>query len=360
MIVIRAKNVQDALWRGMGLLGTSGVKRDSRNGTVLMAPEPVTTVYENPTERVLFWQPRDANPFFHLFESLWMLAGRNDTAFVCEFVKRMSDYSDDGETFHGAYGYRWVQHFGFDQLQPIVEALWKNKDDRRQVLQIWDATADLGKQGKDFPCNIAVHFQVNVNGALDMSVFNRSNDMIWGAYGANAVHFSVLQEYMAGAIGIPVGQYRQVSDNFHAYTAVWEPLAEAMMYQPHGEGSILNTNHYLNHTTQTTPLGVTPENHEEFIQDCIEFCQYVVTGIPSTYTPKSQFFSGVVMPMFIAHQNYKQTSGVEKYDSTLQLLDEVTGQDWALGASLWVMSRRDKFMKAQRLQRAQDDGVFYE
>ncbi len=66
------------------------------------------------------------------------------------------------------------------------------------------------------------------------------------------------------------------------------------------------------------------------------------------------------MPMFIAHQNYKQTSGVEKYESTLQLLEEVTGQDWVLGASLWVMSRRDKFMKAQRLQRAQDDGVFYE
>jgi hypothetical protein len=47
----------------------------SRAGDVLVAPHPVMSVTSIPTERVLFDPARDANPFFHLFESLWMLAG---------------------------------------------------------------------------------------------------------------------------------------------------------------------------------------------------------------------------------------------------------------------------------------------
>lgn len=50
-----------------------------------------------------------------------------------------------------------------------------------------------------------------------MTVCNRSNDVIWGAYGANAVHFSFLQEYIASFIGVPVGLYRHLSNNFHVY-----------------------------------------------------------------------------------------------------------------------------------------------
>ena len=32
---------------------------------------------------------------------------------------------------------------------------------------------------------------------LCMTVCNRSNDMLWGAYGANVVHMSMLQEFVA-------------------------------------------------------------------------------------------------------------------------------------------------------------------
>src|SRR5271154_5758040 len=43
------------------------------------------TEYEKPDERVLFSQTRDANPFFHFFESLWILAGREDVEFLAQF-----------------------------------------------------------------------------------------------------------------------------------------------------------------------------------------------------------------------------------------------------------------------------------
>ena len=52
-----------------------------------------------------------------------------------------------------------------------------------------------------------------------MTVSNRSNDIIWGTFGANAVHMSMLHEYVASALMLHVGKYTQISDSFHAYTA---------------------------------------------------------------------------------------------------------------------------------------------
>ncbi len=86
MNVISVRNVHEALPEALRFLRQTGVPRDSRNGAVLQAPCPVTTVYRRPDERVLFWPERDANPFFHFMESLWMLAGRNDVAWPADLA----------------------------------------------------------------------------------------------------------------------------------------------------------------------------------------------------------------------------------------------------------------------------------
>src|ERR1039457_2230941 len=104
MHVIQARNVNDALASGLEYLADKGVEEQSRNGPVIVAPGPVTTVYERPLERVLFSPLRDANPFFATMESLWMLAGHNDVVFPAYFAKNMMNYSDGGVTLHGAYG----------------------------------------------------------------------------------------------------------------------------------------------------------------------------------------------------------------------------------------------------------------
>jgi hypothetical protein len=111
----------------------------SRYGDVLRINGPVTITYEDPRERVLFAPGRDCNPFFHLFEALWMLAGRNDLAPIVYFNSKMKEFSDDGGiTQPDAYGYRWRKHFGWDQLNAIVEELKKDHTSRRVVLSMWD------------------------------------------------------------------------------------------------------------------------------------------------------------------------------------------------------------------------------
>ena len=86
MEVLRVRNVNHALPLGLTLLYDSGIARKSRAGNVIEYPEPVATVYSRPRDRVLFSYERNANPFFHFMEGLWM-------------VKRFKVLTDiDGET----------------------------------------------------------------------------------------------------------------------------------------------------------------------------------------------------------------------------------------------------------------------
>ena len=202
MHILTARNAHEMLPMALDRLFQIGRRRESRNGPVLQLMGPTVLCYERPLERVLFWPQRDANPFFHLMEALWMLAGRNDVEFVKRYASRMGDYSDDGVTLNGAYGHRWRRRFGVDQLRCVATNLQRNPECRRQVVSMWDTEWDvLNQDSKDVPCNTHAYFSRDESGALDMTVCNRSNDLVWGCLGANAVHFSFLLEYMAGLIG---------------------------------------------------------------------------------------------------------------------------------------------------------------
>lgn len=216
MKVIKAKNINEALALGSFLMAQEGILKTSRNGKVLEFPEPVCTLYQQPMERMLINPIRKANPFFHLHEAMWILAGRKDVDYLSYFIPRMAEFSDDGKEFNAPYGYRLRQRYGKDQITEAIKLLREHPDTRRAVLQIWSPEDDLNVDSKDLACNTTVYFKINF-GMLDMTVCCRSNDMLWGAYGANAVQFSILQEYVASMVGAKVGVYRQISDSLHVY-----------------------------------------------------------------------------------------------------------------------------------------------
>ena len=162
MRVINAQGVNDALQKGVKLFNLKvGLReQESRNGTTLEAIGPVTTSYQRPWERVLLYPERDANPFFHLVEAIWMMAGSNNLEELTYFNSGMSKFSDDDETLNGAYGYRWFQHFEYDQVEKVIEVLQKDPESRRAVLQMWDARSDLDSSSKDIPCNTNIYFKI--------------------------------------------------------------------------------------------------------------------------------------------------------------------------------------------------------
>ena len=355
MLVVNARNVQQIIPETARALLRVGVNRNSRNGKVRAFPEPVTSVYRKPLERVIFWADRDANPFFHLYESLWMLGGLNTVEPLAQYVERMRNFSDDGVTFHGAYGYRWRNHFNLDQLPAIIEGLKANPDDRRQVLSMWDANADLGRQGKDLPCNLQCVFSVTHDNRLDMMVTNRSNDMIWGAYGANAVHFSVLQEYIAAGVGVPVGVYRQVSNNLHVYEGLFEVLAD--LADDAGNPYIPENIHwsmrdpYYSGSVEVMPLV------KDFSTFNAELEMYLTNYSAMGFT--EPFLRKIAVPMHAAYAIFKDTNNPNRYDHALAVLANMPEKnDWRRAGEEWIMRRKDKALA--RLKRAEDDGVIYD
>lgn len=314
------------------------VIRQSRVGQVLTVEEPVIVTYEKPLERVLFNRARDCNPFFHMFEALWMLAGRDDVAPLAYYNPKMQEFSDDGKTLHGAYGYRWRKLMEFDQLEELASHLQEEPGSRREVLQIWDEV-DLVTDGKDIPCNTHVYFAVrkepllpakdgsHVNDPpefwkryLDMTVCNRSNDLIWGMLGANVVHFSFLQEYMAACIGVEVGQYHQFTNNLHVYTERWEPN-KWLDAVPGYDYRVGNCRH--------VPLVKHPK---QFDRECKAFVDRIDGGF------KEPFIRDVAQPMCAAFRAHKRRNYRDDTNA-LRIMEHVKADDWRIAGIAWIEKR---------------------
>lgn len=327
---IRARNVNDALNSALWWLKVAGVEETSRNGTVLAAPEPVTITYTQPLERVLWWPERDANPFFHLLESLWMLAGRNDVAFPATYAKQIAQYSDNGTHLNGAYGYRWSTWFKHDQLDWVVNELTQHRNTRRAVLGMWDPTHDpktVHAGGKDVPCNTHIYFDIR-DGALNMTVCNRSNDLIWGCCGANAVHFTFLLEYVAAMVGVPVGAYRQFTNNLHLYHSV--PNAGIYLRPP------TETPEDLYLCGSARPAKLMSADSATWHADLRKFfddCDHQVGTAGAKYV--DPFFMHTVRPLMWAHAAYK----THDMGAAMHWVGDCAATDWALACTQWLQRR---------------------
>lgn len=342
MITVVARNVHRALSHGLYLLDSRGVRRDSRNGSVVMMPTRVTTEYSNPWERVVFWPTRDANPYFHLFESLWMLAGRRDLAPLVQYTKQMSTYSDDGYQVNGsAYGYRWRRYFSRDQLVIVARRLRENPDDRRSVLQMWSAIEDLDSNSKDVPCNLTATVQRDLEGRLELTVFCRSNDIVFGAYGANAVHFSVVQEYLAAMIGCPIGTYEQISVNYHIYDD-WNEKLKDLPRQSYDDPYSKGLVHHI-------PMMIPSTHHELDIESLDAFIKTTTADAAANILykqrPVGDPWRDMVLAVLKAHEHYRHFPAPQRFPGALDILKEYPDQkaDWIVAAREWIERRADSF-----------------
>lgn len=385
------RNVNDAFCDLVTSIGNGNIatsRSASRYGDVITIEEPVIIQYLKPTEKVLFNRGRDCNPFFHVYEALWMLAGRNDVAPLVTYNKRMSEFSDDGSTFNGAYGYRWRESLPLqktnrrpagwsdgrggvdlndwemervDQLKIIIAHLCDNPESRRVVLQMWNVEEDLLKidTSKDVCCNLCVMFRIRketkttipigdptLDGKeytvshLDMTVINRSNDLVWGMLGANAVHFAFLQEYMAYAVGCEVGHYYQISNNLHCYTKTWEPEK----WESHNSSPL--THLYRSYKSKNlvglmdNPTGATKEIWVGcFDAECSQFVEYYSKpGLKPEYRYDSEFLDKVAEPMMQAFSYYKEGD----IQTCSNYLDKIEATDWRIACTNWVATRLEK------------------
>jgi thymidylate synthase len=160
------------------------------------------------------------NVAFALADVIWIMAGRNDSAFLNYFNRGLPKYCGTGPTYHGAYGHRLRRRLSIDQLERAYQSLTKNPESRQVVLQIWDSTVDLPApdgqpSAEDVPCNIAAMLKVR-DGALEWTQVMRSNDVFRGLP-YNLIQFTTMQEIVAGWLDVKLCSYHHLSDSLHLY-----------------------------------------------------------------------------------------------------------------------------------------------
>lgn len=334
---IYARNAAQALSSGLALvLEAAGPPRPSRNGPVRAMDEPLTITYRRPAERVLFHPEREANPFFHLYEFLWMMNGQRDVKSVADYVPGMRNYSDDGRRFNAAYGHRWRKHWGHDQVDWLVQRfsdLDLAASDRRAYLGIFDPRIDQ-KPTLDVPCNLGNAFRVRSDGSLDMTVFNRSNDLVLGAFGANVVHMSMLHELVAQATGLPLGCYHQVTNDMHIYLE--EPVTARVL--PLAGKWDPETDEYASGKVGSHPILST--DWVTWNNDLHLFMQY-----GNVVALQDRFFRRVAGPVVSAHRHYREHKGEERYTGAIEILEQCVADDWRLACQDWMLRRLRKWQE---------------
>lgn len=186
---------------------------DSRTGKV---KDLGRTVYQvkNDSFRLCFLKKRDLNPFFAFAEFSWILEGSNKLKPLEYFISSYNQFSDDGDTLNGAYGFRLKKYFEFNQINKAIELLTDNKNTRRIVLTMY-SPKDLLINSKDIPCNTTIYLKIR-NSKLDITVLNRSNDLFLGVP-YNTFVFYLLQVYISNAINCKIGTQTHYTDSLHLY-----------------------------------------------------------------------------------------------------------------------------------------------
>jgi hypothetical protein len=175
---------------------------------------------------------------------------------------------------------------------------------------------------------------------LDLTVTNRSNDLIWGLLGANYVCFSILQEYMAARLGVGVGHYHHFTNNLHLYCdrGDWQPteLLADRQQDWYAVGAIRERGS----TTNTFPLIRDSQLFEQELSLIVDhFDGMIKEADPRIDEVSEPFLKCVAGPMLRAyelHRLYKES------ETALRMCDLIEADDWKIACRNWLQRRLDR------------------
>ena len=127
--------------------------------------------------------------------------------YVMELVDGILDFKIN-EGWDYTYHDRYTKYLPF-----IIDELTRNRESRRAVISIRDNEVD--SLNKDAACMQSMQFFIR-NNRLDLMVLFRSNDLP-EAFFFNAFGLIMLQERIAGRLGVETGTYTHRSNSMHCY-----------------------------------------------------------------------------------------------------------------------------------------------
>jgi hypothetical protein len=164
--------------------------------------------------------------------------------------------------------------------------------------------------------------------------------MLWGAYGANVVHMSMLQEYMATALGIGIGTYRQLSDSFHVYhNEVWERMKH-LEIDPLTFRTQSRNPYDVLENPQHVPLITDFKRFHSELEEFFELLTQIIIS-DANYPRLDKFnwvnpaFKDVAIPMVKAFKLHKERDYLNSYREVMNILPT----DWMTACFDWIRKR---------------------
>lgn len=242
-------NANTAWLRQLDIIIHEGRSVSPRGQPTLELPQSTLTV--DMRHPVITIKERSLNYRFMAAEALWILSGDDRVATISPYNSRISQFSDDGKTFFGAYGPKLVS-----QLPYVVNKLVEDPDTRQAGLTFW---RECPPATKDVPCTIAMFFSIR-SGELNCHVFMRSSD-IWLGIPYDVFNFSMIAHQVCAFVNqrragraieemkIPVfdvltpGTLYLTAASSHLYDRDLEPAKAVMkeQYNPIGKNAVVDS-----------------------------------------------------------------------------------------------------------------------
>lgn len=152
-----------------------------------------------------------------LAEFCWYMSGSADLEFIRFYIE---SYPPNGATgsIEEAYGPRLngTGEFGrsYNQIERVIDRLSSKPDTRRAVICLLEPS-DLEAGKGEAPCTTALQF-ICRRERLHLVAMMRSNDAYLG-FPHDIFCFTMIQELVARALGIKVGEYHHFATSLHLY-----------------------------------------------------------------------------------------------------------------------------------------------
>lgn len=189
-------------------------------------------------------------------EAYWILSGDNRVETIAPYNPNISNYSDDGMIFFGAYGPKIV-----DQIPYVVAKLQEDPMSRQAGLTIW---REKPGTTKDVPCTVAMFFHIR-DEKLHASVFMRSND-VWMGLPYDVFTFSMISHLICAHLNQEVGAGLIVPGELHL------TAASSHLYATNFAAALDCSTHGTNVAQPFTPadLYISPTMTLEYLKDLRE------------------------------------------------------------------------------------------
>lgn len=168
---------------------------------------------------VLLSPRRQLSYRFMAAEAYWILTGDDRVSTITPYNQRIAEFSDDGQTFFGAYGPKVLA-----QLPYVVQKLHDDPDSRQAGLTLW---RECPPATKDVPCTVTMFFSQR-HGLVHNHVFMRSSDL-WLGVPYDVFNFSMvahlvccrLNEQRKDLVPLAPGNLYLTSASSHLYEPNW-------------------------------------------------------------------------------------------------------------------------------------------